>query len=870
MNSPLIAKIRSLCRRIRLSIGLGVLTLLITATRFPALAKHLPAPTLAQRPTTAQVAPTTHTLLEQGRQLYQAGRFLEAATLWEQAKTRYVAEGLTLKQAISLNYLSEAYQALGQWPAAQDAITASLTLLQTQNQLNPDGIAILAQAWNTQGNLFLATGKTQAALETWEQAQTLYKKAGNQAGQLGSQLNQAQAWQALGSYRRAKTLLEQVNQHLQAQPDSLLKAEGLQSLGRALQLLGNLRGSKEILEQSWRLSQKLQASAQTTATLFSLGNVARDLQLDSVALAYYQEVAARAPNSLLEIQALLNQLSFYADTQQPDQAQRLVPRIQALLPNLPPSRPTIYARVNFAQSLLKLQPANAAIAELLTPALQQAKQLQDLNAESYALSQLGQLYEQLQQWPEAETFTQKALSTAQNIQATTLEARTAWQLGRIYQKQGKEQQAIVAYTEAYKSLQALRNDLIAVSSDVQFSFAQSVEPVYRELVSLLLREGAPEGSVYVGNAQTQENLKLARQVIEGLQLAEIENFFKEACLDAKPKQIDAIDAGAAVIYPIILPDRLEVILSLPGQPLRHYRTFLSAPELNRRLQQVYSSLYLGYSQTERLRSSQELYHWLIQPAEADLAANEIKTLVFILDGFLRNLPMAALHDGRQYLIEKYSIALSSGLQLLPATVKREQLRTVTAGLTESRQGFPPLPGVEVEVKEIATQVKSQVLLNQTFTRTALQKQIKSTGYPVVHLATHGQFSSNPDQTFLLTWDDRINVRDFDELLQMRAPSRVELLVLSACQTAAGDPKAALGLAGLALRSGAGSTLATLWSVSDQSTAQLMIEFYHQLAHSGTKLSKAEALRAAQLKLLKDPVYNHPYFWAAFVLVGNWL
>jgi CHAT domain-containing protein len=202
---------------------------------------------------------------------------------------------------------------------------------------------------------------------------------------------------------------------------------------------------------------------------------------------------------------------------------------------------------------------------------------------------------------------------------------------------------------------------------------------------------------------------------------------------------------------------------------------------------------------------------------------------------------------------------------------RERLKVLTAGLTEARQGFSALPAVESELKQIASEVPSKVLLNQEFIKTTLEKQINAAPFPIIHLATHGQFSSKAEETFLLTWDGRVNLKDLDELLQGReleTTHPIELLVLSACQTAAGDKRAALGLAGLAVRSGARSTLATLWSVRDQSTADLMVKFYRELIQ--TQVSKAEALRQAQLALLKNPKYEHPFYWAPFILVGNWL
>jgi CHAT domain-containing protein len=433
-------------------------------------------------------------------------------------------------------------------------------------------------------------------------------------------------------------------------------------------------------------------------------------------------------------------------------------------------------------------------------------------------------------------------------------------MGEILQQKGDLSGAISAYTEAVNTLKSLRSDLAAINPDVQFSFQESVEPVYRQLVSLLLKSN-PD----------QNKLKQAREVIESLQIAELDNFFREACLDAKPQQIDELDAQAAVIYPIILPDRLEVILSQPGKPLKQYTTNLPQTEVEKVLGQLLESLNPFFSSEERLRVSQQVYDWLIRPVEAELVTNQVKTLVFVQDGLLRNLPMSALYDGKSYLLEKYSIAVAPGLSLVaPKALAQQQIKVLTGGLTESRQGFSALPGVQIEVNKIAAGVPSKIFLNGDFTQSNLQKQIQGTTFPVVHLATHGQFSSNPEETFILTWDEKVRVKEFENLLRFRQQGNInaiELLVLSACQTAAGDKRAALGLAGVAVRSGARSTLATLWSVKDESTAELMTEFYQLLARG---ISKSEALRTAQLKLLKQPQYNHPFYWAPFIIVGNWL
>jgi len=889
---------------------LGLLTFLLVTTILPTFDRYFSTTALAQTP--------IQEIEQKGRDLYQQGQFLEAINLWQGVAQNHAKQEQFIRQSQTLNYISTAYQALGKWEAAKKAIAKSLEILGKYNTLDLQGTAILAQALNTQGNLQLSIGQTQAALETWQQAERAYTKAENLEGKLGSQINQAQALQSLGQYRRSREILEEVNQQLQAMPNSQLKADGLRSLGVALQLMGEIIESKEILEKSWAVAEQLNSPATTSAALFGIGNLARDLQRPNVALEYYQEaasLAANAENSLVQLQALLNQFRLAVEQKQWEMGVNILPKIISLLETIPSSRDTIYAKINLAETLMQIDSgatieiSRRDIATLLAKAVVEAKKLEDIRATAFALNQLGHLYEQNQQWSESKKLTQEALKISQNIDAEDLIVRTSWQLGRILSQEGKTQEATQAYENAYNALQLLRSDIVAVSSEIQLDFRDSVEPIYREYISLLLQVvptttenqavnkelkggSKTEKQIYqvsqsactdiacnvhtwspqVDKKTSQENIGKALKAFESLQLAELDNFFQEACLETKPVQLDQIDSNSAVIYPIILSDRLEVILSLPDRPLRHYITPLPQEEIQSTLDQLYSSFYIGFSQTERLKLSQEVYNWLIQPAEADLAANNIQTLVFVLDGFLRNIPMASLYDGQQYLIEKYGIALSQGLQLFPEGLESAKLDVLMLGLTEARQGFTPLPGVGIEIEEISKKIDSEtILLNEEFTEVAFENKIEKRPFRVVHLATHGQFSSDPEETFLLTWDTRIQVKEFAELLQKQNQDPIELLILSACQTATGDNRAGLGLAGLALRSGARSTLATLWSVDDLSTAEFMIDFYKVLnTKSETNLTKAEALRQAQIALIQNPRYNHPYFWAPFVLVGNWL
>lgn len=832
-------------------------------------------------PTASKVISDTAQPEQQGREYYEIGQFSTAIKIWQQVLKVYQSQGDKLNQARVLSNLSLGYQQLGQWSEANQTINDSLKLVQQKHgKYSPEHLKVLAQALNTQGSLQLATGKSQAAIETWQTAANIYKQAKNEIGEIRSLINKSQGLRSLGLYSHSLSTLTQVEQILQKQPASALKAAGLRSLGLNLRLIRKLEEAQQVLQSSLAIAKKVSSPWEITSTLIDLGNLARIQKDTKSAVELYQQAASIAPSQQLKIHAQLNQLSILIDTKQWEQAQGLRSQIQSQLVNLNPNRSGIYAQLNFAESLIRLHqakipdsPTIVTIAQLIATSQQQAKALGDKQAQAYALGKLGRLYEQTQQWESAQKLTQKALILAQGMNIPEITYRWQWQLGRIFTARGNTQEAILAYNQAVTTLQSLRSDLVTVDADFQFSFRESVEPVYRELVSLLLQPSTSQLSQKSVKSQpSQKYLIQARQVIESLQVAELDDFFRDACLDTKTVQIDKFDTQAAVIYPIILADRLEIILSLPHQPLHHYSTPIPQKQLETYVEKLRKTLVIRSRSTFK-PLSKELYNWLIRPAEKDLANSGAKTLVFVLDGVLRNIPMAILHDGNQYLLEKYSIALTPSLKLLPPQQfqQKEELKVLGAGLTKARQGFSSLEYVNKEFKEIKSKIPSVVLLNQKFTRENIEKNLQSSSFPIVHIATHGKFSSKALETFILTWDNRIHIQDLDRLLQVnkqKSQQAIEMLVLSACETASGDKRAALGLAGIAVKAGARSTLATLWPVNDEATAKVMSRFYEEL--SNTKQSKVEALRKSQLAMLRNPAYQHPLYWAPYILVGNWL
>ncbi|WP_375500246.1 CHAT domain-containing protein [uncultured Nostoc sp.] len=825
-------------------------------------------------------------LIEQSKILYNNGNFTKAVEVLQQAVQVYKQQGESIRLAATLSNLSLAYQQLGAWNQAQQAITESLNLLKVQDE--NQNLQIFAQSLDIQGRLQLTMGQAEAALATWRHTEKIYRQANNQSGVVRSLINQAQAWQTQGFYPRALKTLDHVSETLKSQPDSIEKTVSLRSLGDALLVVGNLEKSRQALEESLMIARNLQSSVDIGASLFSLGNNALKQQDKPKAIAFYQQTVAASPSPITKVQAQLNYLGVLIEDQRAAEIQTLLPLIKSQIDQLPLSRASIYAQVNFSQSLAKVKSgilhassqnyykafSTKDSAVLLASAIQQSRSLGDKRAEAYALKSLGGLYEETKQWSEAQELTRQGLALAQSSNAPEITYTLEWQLGRLLWAQKDINGAIAAYDAAVATLQSLRRDLVAnkdvVNQDVQFNFRDSVEPVYRESVELLLKSQE-------GKSPDEKILEKARERIEALQIAELNDFFQQACLQGQRVSLDQVvdkdNPTAAILYPIILPDELQVIVKIPKQPLQNYSNKISQADVEKLLVELRKNLVNPTATNAVQTQAHQVYDWLLKPIESQLQKSGVDTLVFVLDGALRNLPMAALYDGKQYLVEKYAITLSVGLQLLdPKPLVQQQLRALTAGLTQPPPGFSkyaPLLAIKSEFDGIIKAgVSTTSLIDRDFKKKNLESEIADTSFNIVHLATHGQFSSRLEDTFILDFDGQINVKDFDTLFRSQGKTIVELLVLSACQTATGDKRAALGLAGAAVRAGARSTIASLWQIDDRSTAMFVSAFYRELKRS--KISKAEAVHRAQLELLKHPNYKAPSFWSAYVLIGNWL
>lgn len=843
---------------------------------------------------------------------------------------------------------------------------------------------ILASALDIYGQLWQQQGDFATAVTIWQQAAALHQTTGNAEGWLGSQINQIRALEALGLYQQARVKAEQVGCALGEEQEgstcsvsvftqdaipSDIRLKGLRSLGDTLRQVGELELSKEILDSAYTAAETMQ---ERQSLRLSLGNTYeaigtrakerntsdnrqgiipwRFIPTDEIpdeakdsykeAETYFSQVlennetSTDCPSILpkttdqIQLTAAAMCLSVRLEQNLAEQNQDLWNSLYGrIIDERMPNRTLVYTAIRLAKQGAYLnQMMNAdriswdRIIGLLHKAINDAEQLQDKPAESYARGNLGGLYEyfdwvekyegqQLQPSidirTEAEAFTQKALLLAQPSTFPEIAYQWQWQLARLTlandcvncsqaEKQALTSKATSTYEQAIGTLEQVREGLLSVNADVQFSFRDNIEPIYRELVDLKLQADNP----------SQDDLQEVVNLIDKLQISELESFLRCRLTPTKLEKQD-IDPHAAVLYPIILRDRMEVILALPNGSLHRRK---SSTQLDRFKQKNFhsyiDSIVNQFRQDSsgnlrrRLRARKiaaSLYEQLIKTFEFELetqqnqAESNIKTLVFVLDGALRNFPMSALldsgyntHTENRYLIERYAIAISPTLKIFDSNPLSKPIKVLLAGSDkafkdlENGISFGPLPFVKKELEGIENLVKnSEKLFNLTFNRNKLIEMLSSKQFSIVHLATHGQFSSDPQKTFIVLADSLLYANELDRLLKASENSNknIELLVLSACQTAEGDKRAVLGMAGLAIRAGASSTLSTLWPVNDESAATLIQLFYQELL-SDNAITKAEALRRAQLKLKEIGTENNSgwqstYHWAPFTVVGNW-
>jgi CHAT domain-containing protein len=408
----------------------------------------------------------------------------------------------------------------------------------------------------------------------------------------------------------------------------------------------------------------------------------------------------------------------------------------------------------------------------------------------------------------------------------------------------------------------------------------------QRLLALLLKQPASSAQ------QGEKTLQRVRSVVELLKQTELQDYLGDRCVVAAEKAA-GVGAGTAILYPIVFPDRLEILLET-SRGLARFTAPVGARTLTRVVNEMASKFRAAPRGGEE--AAREIYGWLIRPLESALAAEAVTTLVVVPDGVLRLVPFAALHDGTGYLVERVAVATVPGLSMTSLAPARDRSAiALIAGLSEPGpvvdrlpKGFADsllgeqatrspgkirealsLPGVKREVEGLAKIMPSDQLMDGNFTAARFERQFGAGRYGIVHIASHGVFGGSASDSFIMTYDELLTMDRLQALIGQgaRRDVAIDLLTLSACETAEGDDRSPLGISGAALKAHAHSAVGSLWPVEDTAAERVMQEFYANLRDP--RVGKAEAMRRAQAKLLADPQYAHPFFWAPFIVVGSW-
>ncbi len=803
-------------------------------------------------------------------------------------------------------------------------------------EVEPDNLAHQSILLENLARAHRQLGRFSEEIENWEQAIQRYEQLGDLQSLGRARTEQSQAYSRLGQHRRAIALLCGDNIDTCAQDSALHiarsltdasgEAAALASLGEAYRLTGNYEQALTLLQQSLLIIEtNLDNPLYQSSILNSLGNTHSALAQVSTrralaaakrgdsqderaltekaneqtqqAIAFLQrsiEIAQGNAVIAVQVRAQLNLIPIYQRSGQAEAASQVWQATRQMIAPLPNSQDKAFDTLAIAGYLepptqSRQCPAADIVVQqtqLLEDAIAISKNIQSPRAESFALGQLGNLYERCGNYDQALALTQDArLAADQDRSAKDGLYLWVWQQGRILNAQNQPEAAATAYAQALDILNTLRADILSANQDLQFDFRDRVEPLYREFAQLKLAEVRPSVTVA---AADQPSVDTVLVTLDALKLAELQNYFANDCVIVPTAtRVDVIgkQLATAVISTAILSGRPAVIASFPDGQRQVEWLDVDENALAKEVNDYRISLESGRFQRAAFTPTSQLYDQIVRPFEAQLNALEVNTLVFINDGILRSIPMAALYDGQQYLIEKYAIATTPSLTLTNSGgLDRGNLNALVVGLSEKsqvgNQQYLALSKVEDEIEDVeALFPNSKILKNSDFSEPNLRQALQEKSYRILHVATHGSFGAEPEDNFIVTGqknEDQTNkaltISELDTLIRSvsavnKAP--IELLTLTACETSIGDDRATLGLAGVAVRAGVKSAIASLWSVDDKATADLITSFYGHL--SDPALSKAQALQAAQIEVIAaGGITQHPYYWAPFILIGNWL
>jgi len=657
-----------------------------------------------------------------------------------------------------------------------------------------------------------------------------------------------------------------------------------------------------------------------------LGDLAYALNHRDEARSYFTEAQqAAGPDSAIALAASLNAARLEKSRNKLDALRRLLPQVLELADS--EAKGTLLVNLGHQARMLG-KPGAATAYEALSHArdLSYSKGNTHLAVES--LSELAGLYEDQDRFSESLMVTLQALrlldAPVKHGQATLLVA-LEWRQARLLQHAGDPVGALTSLRRASNQLEAIRQDLPIDDEDGVSTFLSLIEPIERSEAALMLQTSEKASASARGAA-----LEEAVDLIERLHQAEMQDFLGDRCtVEVVQGPATALEPKTAILYYLVLDDHIEILLRTDRGIER--RT-VSVARAKVQAAAARFEAALRDDDPQYRFSAEQFYDWLLRPVAAELKKNAVNTVVEVSDSQLRGVPLAALYDGHHFAVEQFSIGSVVGITMTrmaplssdssrylvtglskpgPVVAKldamREQLNTRAAlpstdgspaqlaraestpettppvttramRMTRSTAGLSPedearelaLPGAGREVSNLGKLLPGTELLDSQFTLNAFKTAIATGHYQVLHIASHGYFGGSADTSFIMTYDELLTMSQLQGLLTGQRTTHensIDLLTLSACETAEGNERAPLGIAGAAIKARAHSIVGSLWAVDDDSARRFMEQFYRGILVD--HLSRAEAVRQAQLSLIADANTSRPFFWAPFTLIGGW-
>jgi CHAT domain-containing protein len=703
-----------------------------------------------------------------------------------------------------------------------------------------------ATAFNSLGVALSNLGDRDRALTAFEKSLQL-RRALNKPLDVAKTLNNIAAmYQYKAQYDRCLAANEEslyIKQQLlrQTPQDAELKkavATSHVNLGLLHKFLGNLPMAVQQYQQGLKLHQELGNKTECAAALNNLG------------VAYFEQ--GQHDRALDHYQQALQQTGTTNHAEQEQKAQILN---------------------NIGQLHLQNQRYTLAL-EACGESLRLRASLN--NAEKIARTKihLARIHLAQNNYAAALKLAEEAAQLSQPLPENYWSARSI--AGQAYLKQNRLDQAQRSFADAIRVIEQLRTQA-AISPEIKQRFFENKVTPYLAMVEIFLAQARPlDALAYAEHTKARVLLDLlATRSAEALPLATLNT---AQPITLAETEVLLPDAKTALLEFIITDEKVYLFaLHRPSAqsptalrvfPLALNKTQLTA--LVTRFRQELAARKLGFT-----ASAEALHQQLLKPAQSILTGKQ--SLVIVPDGVLWELPFQALRTAKdRYLLEDHTIAYAPSLTALREITKRQPTAANTSptllafGNPTLAVNLPRLPHTETQVRALGAMfgvARSKIYLGAEASEQRFKAE--AANYAILNLATHGIFDNQQpmaSRVLLAAAGNEDGALEAHEILRLQL--KAELVVLSACETARGyigPGEGVIGLTWAFLNAGAPTVVVSQWQVREDSTAELMKEFYRQLK---TPTPRAEALRQAALSVMKDSRFQHPFYWAGFVLVGN--